>query len=287
MPAFSLIISTKGRATELCSVLQSLEAQTFKDFDVVIVDQNDKLKLGPVLARDWSFPLCHLPRPQDQGLSKGRNVGWRSSAGEYVLFPDDDCWYSPDFLHYAKEQLERSGADILTGRATDEKGRSINGRFERERQRITRKNAWTTQIEWVSIFRRSILEAVDGYDEEIGIGAVTPWQACEGQDIVLRALGAGANCLYDPDLCGHHEEIKVVRPSAAGLRKARAYGRGMGYVLKRHHWSWPTRLYWVLRPLVKVAVFLARADIQTALYYQQFARGRFEGSRGALLTFRR
>jgi len=284
MPLFSLVVSTKGRAKELETLLVSLKAQSFRDFDVLVVDQNPDERLQAALAEDWGFPLRRLHRPSNSGASRGRNVGWRESGAEFILFPDDDCWYPAGFLAYAAQRLAETGADVLSGRAADAQGRSINGRFETLAQRVGRNRVWTTQIEWVAVFRRSLLQTLDGYDPDLGVGSATPWQACEAQDIVLRALKAGAVCWYDPDLFGHHAELETVHPDAAMIRKGRAYGRGMGYVLRQHGWGWGARLYWVARPAARSALNLLRRNLPAAHYAQQAALGRLEGALGRLLT---
>jgi glycosyltransferase involved in cell wall biosynthesis len=284
MPLFSLVVSTKGRVGELETLLASLKAQAFRDFDVLLVDQNGDARLAAIVSKDWGFPLRRLHRPGDRGLSRGRNVGWRESNAEFVLFPDDDCWYPPAFLAYAAQRLAQTGADVLTGRAADQQGRDINGRFETRAQKVVPNRVWTTQIEWVAVFRRALLERLGGYDPDLGVGAATPWQACEGQDLVLRALKAGAACLYDPDLFGHHAELETTHPDLAMVRKGRAYARGMGYVLRRHGWGWGARLYWVARPTARAALSLVRGHRPAARYAQQVAIGRLEGALGRLLT---
>jgi hypothetical protein len=143
---------------------------------------------------------------------------------------------------------------------------------------------WTTQIEWLAVFRRSLLQVVDGFDPELGVGAETPWQSCEAQDIILRALKTGAACWYDPNLRGHHPELETEHPDAAMIRKGRAYGRGMGYVLRQHGWGWGARLYWVARPLARCALSVLRRNLPAARYAQQVAIGRLEGALGRLLT---
>ncbi len=283
-PFFSLVVSTKGRGLELETLLLSLKAQSFRDFDVLVVDQNPDARLEATLAKDWGFVLRRLHRPGDSGLSRGRNVGWRDSDAPFVLFPDDDCWYASGFLAYAVQRLAETDADVLTGRAADDQGRSINGRFETRAQRVSRNKVWTTQIEWVAAFRRSLLQTLDGYDEGLGVGAATPWQACEGQDIVLRALKRGASCWYDPALFGHHAALETTHPDAAMIRKGRAYARGMGYVLRQHGWGWGARLYWVARPAARAALSLLRGHLPAARYYRQVAIGRLEGGLGRTIT---
>ena len=278
MPFISLVISTKGRCEELGTLFRSLQRQSYRDFDVIIVDQNSDDRLRDLSRTSWGFPLTRICRPADRGLSRGRNVGWRASAGEVLAFPDDDCWYDPDFLSYAVLQLRETQADVLTGRAAAADGRSINGRFASHRHRITeRSEVWTTQIEWVAFFRRELLVNLDGYDVDVGIGALSPWQACEGQEIVLRALEVGAKCWYDPKLVGRHAEISLVRPDKTTTIKGRGYARGMGYVLRKHRFGPFATAYWILRPTLRAVFELLRGRALLALYYSNVCLGRVEG----------
>src|SRR5262249_5219869 len=50
MPRFSLVVSTLGRTAQLTRLLCSLREQTFTDFEIIVVDQNDDERLTPVLA---------------------------------------------------------------------------------------------------------------------------------------------------------------------------------------------------------------------------------------------
>lgn len=276
MPVLSLVVATRGRATPFADLFASLAAQTFRDFEVIVVDQNADERVGD-LAAAAPFPLLHLRTPTETGLSRARNRGLRHARGEVVLFPDDDCWYPPRAFEDALARMGRLGADVLAGRAADEMGRDINGRYERTATRITRANVFTTGIEWVVFFRRAVLEAVGGYDTDIGVGAATPWQACEGQDIMLRALARGYVCVFDPAVVGHHAELDIASP--AMLSKGRAYARGLGYVLRRHGFPARTIVAWVVRPVARAAIALARGDRTRAAYYRNVALGRIEGWR--------
>lgn len=274
----SLVISTLGRTAEILKLFASLEAQTLKDFEVIIVDQNDDERLKTLLRpEDWNFPVSHIRTPHQRGLSRGRNVGWKEARGDFIVFPDDDCWYPADFLSKAVRLLEELDADILCGRAANMSGESINGRFEKTRQAISRKNVFTTQIEWVVFFRRDLLRRVGGYDENIGVGASTPFQACEGQDIVLRALSCGAKAFYDPDLFGHHEDISKARPDRANIIKARGYARGLGRVLRLHQYSTVSLLWWLMRPLAKIPINIARGRFKKTSELGAIFLGRAEG----------
>ena len=281
-PALSLIVATRGRLTELDRMLQSLVKQTWRDFDVTIVDQNPTPILDPLLQAQWPFPLRHIRTPHASGACRARNTGWRETAGSVFLFPDDDCWYPSDFLADGMQRLEVSGADVVTGRAADEMGRSINGRFEERMLEVTPNNVWTTSIEWVAFFKRRVFERIGGFDENIGIGASSPWQSCESQDIILRALADSFRCVYDPGVYGHHFELNTVEPDQAQIKKGRAYARGMGWVLRKHKVSWMRRCYWLLRPLFRAGLSVLKGRSAAAGYYNQVFLGRLEGASGHL-----
>lgn len=276
----SLVVTTLGRITELERLFDSLAAQSFKNFDVTLVDQNDDDRLAALDGLQLPFPVQRIRTLGERGASRGRNRGWRSTRGRLVLFPDDDCWYPPDFLERARAIMMERGCDILSGRPADESGRTINGRFEPVAQAADRANIWTIAIEWLVIYRREVLEAVQGFDEDIGVGASTPWQSSEIQDILLRALNKGFSCWFDPSLVGHHEEVVTGAPTERMRRKGRAYARGMGYVLALHGFGAASKVRWVVRPVGGAAVSLLRGRIARALYYGQVAVGRAEGIAG-------
>ncbi len=274
-PLLSLVVATRGRAEPFATLFASLEAQTCRSFEVIVVDQNGDDRVGAPAEEGWTFALTHLRTPAESGLSRARNSGLARARGAVILFPDDDCWYPPHFLAHALATMEACGADVLAGRAADEAGRDINGRFAKHATSIDRSNVFTTGIEWVVFFKRATLEAVGGYDVDIGVGAATPWQACEGQDIMLRALAAGAACVFDPSVYGHHAELDVAAPSM--LRKGRGYARGLGYVLRRHAYPVPAVASWIVRPILRAGLALLRGDRRRFDYYGAVAMGRYEG----------
>ncbi len=277
---FSVVVATLGRVQPLAQLFDSLQEQSVPSLEVIIVDQNADDRLADFLSnRQWSFPLKHIHTPQMRGVCVGRNVGWRLARGRVVAFADDDCWYPPWLFATVASSMVAANADIIAGRAADASGESINGRFERVAQRIDRTNIWTTSIEWMVFFRREVLDATGGFDETIGPGSGTPWGANEGQDIILRALDKGFICHFDPALYGFHPKFDLGSLDAAMLEKALAYGRGMGFVMRRHGFGPGAAAYWVARPTVGALVYALRGERTRAQYYANVAKGRLSGWR--------
>jgi len=280
--AVSIIVSTLGRQSELAKLVNTLRCQTELHFELVVVDQNpDRLVARLVLgACVSSFPVKYLHTPGEKGLSRGRNRGLAVAHGEYALFADDDCWYPPDFIESGLRQLRERSLDALTGRPTSEDGEPILGRFEPTAQWINRRNAWTTQIEWIAFWRRDLLEQLGGFDEMIGIGSSSPWQAAEGQDLMFRALAAGARCWYDPGLNGHDRGFDRRNADAAAIAKARAYGRGLGHVMRKHRVGYLISLYFLARSVGGALVAMSLRELPLARFHAATAVGRLEGILG-------
>jgi glycosyltransferase involved in cell wall biosynthesis len=278
---FSLIISTLGRPADVLEFIRTIEAQTCRDFELIIVDQNDDDVLAnAVRTLSPSFPLKYRHVPGVRGASRGRNLGFELAVGDYVCFPDDDCLYPSRVLDDALALFAKKGVDIVCGRAADETGRDINGRYEPQAQPVTAANVFSTQIEWMLFFTRSAFEGVSGFDEDVGVGASTFWQANEGQDIVLRMLARGYRGWYDPALYAHHPELNVFSPDARMRRKARGYARGMGYVLGRHGYSFGYFARYVVRSAGGAVLSCLRLNFPRALYYLHVTVGRIEGYLG-------
>src|SRR5580698_502297 len=100
-PTISLIIATRNRKKELENFLLHLDQQTYRDFEVVVVDQSDEPGVEELLKRhSFRQQYCHSTK---LGLAYNRNVGVPMAQGEILSFPDDDCWYPPDLLQAVVE----------------------------------------------------------------------------------------------------------------------------------------------------------------------------------------
>ncbi|HYP85729.1 glycosyltransferase family 2 protein [Variovorax sp.] len=280
----SLIMSTFGRLDEVVEFVRSLAHLDHDDFELIIVDQNpdERVRLA-CEAEPVRFTLHYLRSPLVKGLSRGRNLGIAQASGDVLCFPDDDCLYPPDLIGKVLRRFDETGADILCGRAATPDGRSINGRFEKTAQGVTLRNVFTTQIEWVVFFKRRVFDAIGGYDEDIGVGASTPWQSCEGPDITIRALRAGYSVHYDPDLNARHPEFDTRNPNEASRAKGRRYARGMGHVIRKHGYGLMFLANYLVRPFGGACIALAKANFARAAYYLNVALGRAEGYAGVCL----
>lgn len=111
---FSICIPTLNEEKYIGGILGCLEKQTFKDFEVVIVDgeSQDKTK-EEVLKFSNKFPLKFLKSPK-RGVSFQRNFAAKNAVNDYVIFFDADVMIENDFLEKINNHLEKQTIDILT-----------------------------------------------------------------------------------------------------------------------------------------------------------------------------
>lgn len=276
-----MVVATIGRSDELSLLLRSLCAQSRRDFEVIVVDQNPDDRLVPVLtAKEAELNIVHL-RTDKHGVCRARNLGAAHARGEWLLFPDDDCWYPDDFLARLDAVRASHPADFYSGRAAAPDGRDIMGTFEPSAMPITRATVWTTLIEWMLTVRKAAFTKAGGFDENIGPGAKTAWGAYEVQDLALNLLSNGCRGYYDPSLMGHHPEDLSDRTTATNIAKMRVYSGGLGYVMRRHGYSLAAFLPRLLRPLAGVAVYTASGKPGMARRSWQIFLGRWTGWRDA------
>lgn len=114
VPACSVLIPSHGIASQLGQVLTALAEQTWKGFDVVLVDNNPDPRLFGLQERRTPYPLRVVHEPL-VGLSRARNVAVTHARGEYVAFLDDDTVPERTWLAELYAGLHRHGAAVAGG----------------------------------------------------------------------------------------------------------------------------------------------------------------------------
>ena len=272
IPSFDLVVATIDRVDELERLLDSLAAQTHRAFRVLLVDQNDDDRIELILAqRDLDIVRLRAER----GLSHARNVALGEIRADLVAFPDDDCILAPGLLAQVAQRFEGS-LDGLTGRAIDETGHASPS-WAQDPALLTRENLWNRAISFTIFLRAPLVARVGQFDEQLGLGAKSPWTSGEEIDYLVRALDAGGRIEYDPDVVVTHPG-KGVSPEALRSLGSRD-GASVGYILRKH--AYPKRLVgrMLIRPIGGTLVALARRDLAQAAFQLSTLRGRLRGYR--------
>jgi glycosyltransferase involved in cell wall biosynthesis len=105
MPRVSVVLPTRNRKDSLARALASVEAQRYREFEVVVVDDASTDGTASWLREKWpAVSLVELARPS--GAAAARNRGVERSRGEIVAFLDDDDTWHPSYLEVQLSQFE-------------------------------------------------------------------------------------------------------------------------------------------------------------------------------------
>lgn len=276
-PRLSLILCTAAthrRVAEIGRLLDSLAAQSFTDFEVVVVDQNDGFDLAALLApHAGRLRLVHVRSAL--GLSRARNVGLRHARGALCGFPDDDCWYPEDLLARVAAAFDDPALDGLHGKGADAEGRDM-ARFDAEPGPISKLDVLERSVSCALFYRTEAVSGIGGFDEGLGLGSGTEWVGCEDYDLPIRLIAAGRRLRYDPTLVVHHPCPTLVYDRDS-IRRAAAQSPSFGRILALHRYpAWFVAAR-VARPLGGALVSLAQGRTMKSRYHLASFLGRARG----------
>lgn len=112
---YSLIIPVYNRPDEVDELLASLEAQTMKDFEVVIVEDGSTTPCQSVVKEHASRLALRYYRKDNSGPGQSRNYGAERSQGEYLIVLDSDCVLPPGYLQAVDDELRGNPCDAFGG----------------------------------------------------------------------------------------------------------------------------------------------------------------------------
>ena len=273
----SLIVATRGRTSELRRLLDSLAAQTYQPFEVIVVDQNRDELVAPVVSEFvHKLALLHV-RSNTSGHAAANNVGLGLCDGDIIGFPDDDCWYPRDLLRRVVDLLEEhpewqgvAGCEAAANHA----GKNL--RFDQEAGQVTHRNIFRRHISFSQFFRSANLVDLF-YDERLGVGAGTIWGSGEETEYLLRFIERGHFVQYEPSLAVNHRDWGRGPYTRAAIVKAHRYGMGMGRVLQTHPFPASLMLESFARPLVGGSYHLMKGRPKKAAYHWAIFSGRVSG----------
>jgi glycosyltransferase involved in cell wall biosynthesis len=200
----SLICPTKGRYHELNRLLNSLELQRDKKFELIIVDQNCNNLIDDLVERyKDKILISHLKIPA-RSVSSARNAALKKAKGEWLGFPDDDCWMPEDFVGQVLKRLECINADGIFVNWSDPTLSIPVSMFEFSDGWMTVQDGFHLVSSICIYLRRISVEVVSGFNECLGLGEKTIVKAGEDQDLILRMLHQNMRIYKDSSISIFH-----------------------------------------------------------------------------------
>jgi glycosyltransferase involved in cell wall biosynthesis len=206
MPRVSVIITTYNRADFVQEAIESVLNQTFRDFELIVVDDGSTDCTAEILHK-WGKKIRSI-RQENSGVSRARNTGIRLARGKYIAFLDsDDLWVQKKLevqAHFLDANPQFSGC------YTDEV-------WIRRGVRVNPRNVHAKYSGWIFdrclplciispssvMLRRQVLDVAGFFDESLPV--------CEDYDLWLRIAGRFPLFFIDEKLIikrgGHSDQL--------------------------------------------------------------------------------
>ena len=199
----SVIIATYNRNQVLCETLDSVFAQRYEPFEIIVVDQSaqhEPLTQAYLETHQSRFHWIRLEKP---GLPNARNVGIREAKGQILIFCDDDVELASDWILYHVANYSDPQVGCVGGRII-ERGLPVLPNQDNDayiniwgRPKGNFTSTRRTEIKTVRggnmSVRKSVFEKIGLFDTHY-IGSAT----LEETDLTYRIVNTGYNAVFDP-----------------------------------------------------------------------------------------
>lgn len=226
---FSLVLCTLGRKDCVDSFLCSLEKQSYKKFECIIVDQNETDMLLPIVDKYASkFSVVYI-RSSIKGLSKNRNIGVNRALGNVIAFPDDDCEYLPNTLEVMSSLFRETSNNIITINIRD----ISSERFFVKKHNLKHLDGYNYRPFGISmgIFVKYRKKSDVFFDEQLGVGSF--FGADEESDLLSSLIEKNYKAEFHGDIFVLHPIGVAHIPLDKLIQRYRSYGLGYGALYKK------------------------------------------------------
>ncbi|MFA6955430.1 MAG: glycosyltransferase [Thermoanaerobaculia bacterium] len=234
-PRVSVIVRTRNRPAFLAEALGSLRDQTWRDFEVVVVNDGGA---PPSIPADLGVPSRVVETEEPRGRARALNTGARAARGHYVAYLDDDDLYLPNHLDTlvrfldGTDQYEAAYSDVeIVEQLLGDDGRytekSRRGGFGRDFA-----PGWIQFSNFIPLIslvhRRSIFDVVGPFDESFDL--------FEDWDFMIRLAQATR-----PHRLRHVTSLYRIRDDGTNAVTATAWGGPVAQAARRRiyekHWQ--------------------------------------------------
>jgi glycosyltransferase involved in cell wall biosynthesis len=220
---FSLVMATLGRYDEIILFLDSMVNQSYKNFELIIVDQNENDKIEK-LCSSYNMDIKVI-KSDIKGLSINRNIGLRHISGDIVAFPDDDCEYDYNTLERVKDFFTQNPVYNFYICNTKEKYSELSILPNTLGDTVISPNNVMRVGCSITIFVRVGAIANFSFDEQLGVG--TEFGSGEESDLLFFLLNKKNKGFF-------HSQHYIFHPfKEETAQKAFQYGKGYGALHKK------------------------------------------------------
>jgi len=214
----STIVIVNRDDREIVATLRALDSQALSFVDRILVVDASHGRLDDIRLQFPQVSWIDYPGdPATRTIAHQRNVGWKESATDLVIYLDAHCIPVDGWFAALTQPLRDGSYDVVTGplRSSESTAHWSYGTVEREELRdfITANVA----------IRRSLLAELGGFNEHLGFA--------EDTDLSWRVRDHGTAILCEPAAAISHE----MGGFRENLSRSHRYGRGRARLYRYHH----------------------------------------------------
>lgn len=209
-----MVVPAWNEGKYLAKLLESLKAQSFRDFEVVVADSESEDDT-PEIAAGYGVTVVQGPQA---GAGEGRNRGARAAKGEILVFIDSDCVASPDILKEVAAACKDPAVIGGTFAFHPLDGGRMDGLlywFGNVYEKVSIVLGFYHNSGYGFFYRRKTYEELGGIREEVVFN--------ETHDLAMRTRGKG-------------EFVYLETPVYTSMRRYRKHGY-MKTIVKMYLWS--------------------------------------------------
>lgn len=274
----SLVLASVGRTEQVERLFDSLLAQTSNAFELILTDQNQDDRLVPLVQNAVSkgMNIIHV-RLEKPDQYAARTAGIKAAKGQYIAFPDDDCWYEPEAIEEALNIFETKNVDGLIAQWLESRRVSQHAADVKENEELEWKDICGFRTDGASMitqfYKTSVVCAIGGFDKRMGLGC---WfGGGEDTDMFFSVVRKGFKVLMAPTVVVRHRFDISPSPNP-NLVNIRVRSRGTGALYAKHHVPMFVIVRGLISPLLYSIVKLQFKRKRIAVALAQ-TRGRLEG----------
>ena len=247
MPLVSIIVVNWNGRCWLESCLPTLQAQTYRDFEIIVMDNGSSDDSVSWLEENWPDVIL-LRAEHNLGFAPANNIAIRAAKGQYIVTLNNDTLADPNWLAELVQTADDTGAGMVASCILNWQQPDVldSVGIEVDWAGIAWQRGWGQSVDTAvipqiifgpsgaaALYRREMLDEIGLFDEDFA-------SYYEDVDLAWRANRAGWRCHYTPkaQVCHWHSATAQKIPE----RKQFLLGRNKIWTIAKNY-QWPNILW--------------------------------------------
>lgn len=270
-PTVSVVISTRNRSTEIPTVIESIFANDYPNFEIYVVDQSHNDLTLKALQAYVSDSRVHYIKSSSCGCSTGRNIAIANTHSEFIAITDDDCVVPSNWLSQIMGAFKLDPCigvvfgKVLAGEHDPTAG--FIPAYILNKPYLARNLRQKNSVRGMSAcmaLRRSVWEEVKGFDQMLGAGSIL--KGASETDFAIKVLTVDRFVFETPSISVIHNGFRSWRDGRGLMFR---YNYGTGAMLAKHL----KRLKWSIVPVIGFELYCVIKTFLVNLIVKHRIRG--------------